>query len=77
MLTQGVPASEFRRKNCSASSNVLVKDFARWYYKSRAGRLAPDLTSSLLEYTEENFHAFQQITETDISDELRNGDYFA
>src|SRR2546421_3478702 len=36
---RGVPASECLRKNCPAPSNVLVKDFLRWYFKSRAGRL--------------------------------------
>jgi hypothetical protein len=29
--TKGVPASECLQKNYPASSNVLVKDFTRWY----------------------------------------------
>jgi hypothetical protein len=41
MSSKGVPASECLQKNCPVPSNVLVKDFARWYCKSRSGRLAP------------------------------------
>jgi hypothetical protein len=39
MSMQGVPASECLQKNCPAPSNVQVKEFARWYCKSRRGRL--------------------------------------
>ena len=35
MPNKGVPASECLQKNCLVPSNVLVKDFARWYCKSR------------------------------------------
>src|SRR5271168_4826597 len=41
MSIKGVPTSECLQENCPVPSNVLVKDLARWYCKSRAGRLAP------------------------------------
>src|SRR2546423_6570647 len=41
MSSKGVPASECLQKNCPVPNNVLVKDFARWYHKSRSGPLAP------------------------------------
>jgi len=42
MSTKDVPTSECLRKNSTLPSSVLVKDFARWYCKSRTGRLAPE-----------------------------------
>jgi hypothetical protein len=37
----GVPITECLGKNCPAPSNVLVKDFARWYFQSRREQLGP------------------------------------
>ena len=76
MSRKGVPASECLKKNCPVPSNVLVKDFARWYCKSRSGRLAsrPNL-KSVKNILKKFFAGFQRITETEISDELRNDVY--
>ena len=41
MSRQGVLASECLQKGCPPPSNMLIKKFARWYCKSRRGRLAP------------------------------------
>jgi hypothetical protein len=55
---------------------VLVKDFARCYYKSRFGRLAPKPNlKSVKNILKKFFAGFQRITETEISDELRNDVY--
>jgi len=71
MSSKGVPASECLQKNCPVPSNVLVKDFARWYCKSRSGRLAPKPNlKSVKNILKKFFAGFQRITETEISDEL-------
>jgi hypothetical protein len=64
MSSKDVPASK------------CLKDFARWYCKSRSGRLAlrPNL-KSVKNILKKFFAGFQRITETEISDELRNDVY--
>ena len=71
MLSKGVPASECLQKNCLVSSNVLVKDFARWYCKSRSSWLAlkPNLKSVQKNILKKFFAGFQRITKAEISDE--------
>ena len=76
MSSKGVPASECLQKNCPVPSNVLVKDFARWYWKSRSGRLAPKPNlKSVKNILKKFFAGFQRITETEIGDVLRNDVY--
>jgi hypothetical protein len=73
MSTKGVPASECLRNNPPPLlSNVLVKDFARWYCKSRTGHLAPEPNVKIVKNVLKKFFAgFQRITETEISDEYK------
>jgi hypothetical protein len=77
MSKMGVPASECLQRNNPAPSNVLVKEFARWYCKSRHGRLArqPNI-KSVQNILKKFFAGFQRVTETKINDELRNDVYF-
>src|ERR1700722_4262790 len=42
LSAQSIPASEFLREKCPVTSNITIKYFARWYCKSRSGRLAPE-----------------------------------
>ena len=77
MSIKGVPASECLRKNCPAPSNALVKDFARWYCRSRAGRLAPvPNIGSVRSILKGFFAGFHRLTGTEISEELRTDVYF-
>ena len=56
---------------------MLVKDFARWYCKSRTGRLAPEPNIKSVKNILKKFLAgFQRITETEISKEYRKDVYF-
>jgi hypothetical protein len=72
----GVPASERLQKNCPAFNNVLVKDFARWYCKSRRGQLAPvPNLKSVRSMLKKFFAGFERIIETEISNELRTDVY--
>ena len=43
----GVFVFEYLREGSSASSNVIIKEFVRWYCKSRSGRLGlePNIVS--------------------------------
>jgi hypothetical protein len=70
MSKKGVPASECLQKSCPAPNNVLVKDFARWYCKSRRSRLAPlPNLKSVRNILKKFFAGFERITETEISNE--------
>jgi hypothetical protein len=72
----GVPASECLQKNSPAPSNVFLKKFARWYHKSRRGRLAPKPNlKSVIIILKKFFAGFQRLIRTEISDELRKDIY--
>jgi hypothetical protein len=76
MSRKGIPASKCLKKNCPALNNVLIKDFARWYCKSRCGRLAPvPNLKSARNILKKFFAGFERITETEISNELRTDIY--
>lgn len=61
---------------CPVPSNVLVKDFARWYCSSRSGRIhkRPNLTT-VKNMLKKFFGGFVRVTGTDISDEYRRDVY--
>jgi hypothetical protein len=76
MSRKGVPASECLQKNCPAFNSVLVNDFARWYCKSRRGRLAPvPNLKSVRNVLKKFFAGFERIIETEISNEVRTDVY--
>ena|SRR2546423_86598 len=57
---------------------MFLKKFARWYCKSRRGRLAPMPNIKSVKTTLKRFFAgFQRVTGTEISDELRKDIYKA
>jgi hypothetical protein len=76
LSSQSIPASEFLREKCPVPSNATIKDFARWYCKSRSGRLTPEPNLvSVTNTLKKNFDDFEQVTEV-ISQKLRNDVYF-
>ncbi|KAF7511471.1 hypothetical protein GJ744_004660 [Endocarpon pusillum] len=72
MSHKGMSATECLHKGCPPPSNVFVKDFARWYYKSRQGQLdeLPNNTS-VRNTIKKFFGGFLRVTGTKIPDELR------
>jgi hypothetical protein len=75
--SQGIAASECLPKGCRPPSNVLLKDFARWYTKSLTGRLDPEPNDVSVRNTLKKFYSeFERVTGTAISQELRNDVYF-
>jgi len=72
----GVSASECLREGCPPPTNVTVKEFARWYCKSRPGRLNKEPTlASLDNVLQRFFKGFEQATGTPIGKEFRNDIY--
>ena len=67
MSIMEVPASECLSKNSLAPINVLKK-FARWYCKSRCGRLA---TNPNLKGVTNILEKFRRLPATHQDDELR------
>ena len=61
MSCKGISAAECLRENCPVPTNVTVKDFARWYCKSRRGRLGEVPNDTSVRNTVKNF--FQWIRE--------------
>jgi hypothetical protein len=76
MSRKGVSAADCLRENCPVPSNMTVKGFARWYCKSRRGRLeeVPNETS-VRNTTKKFFSGFERITKTKIPDGLRTDVY--
>ena len=72
MSRKGISAAECLRENCPIPSNVTVKDFARWYCKSRRGRLGEVPNDTSVRNTVKKFFSgFERITQTKIPDGLR------
>jgi hypothetical protein len=69
---KGFSAAEYLRENCPFPSNATVKDFARWYCKSRRGRLDKRLNDISVRNTMKKFFSgFEKVTRTKIPDGLR------
>jgi hypothetical protein len=76
MSRRGLPASECLQKDCPPPSNMLIKKFARWYCKSRRGRLAPVPSFKSVKAILKRFFAgFERVTGTEIRNELRRDVY--
>lgn len=72
MSRKGISAAECLRENCPVPNNVTVKDFARWYCKSRHGRLGSVPNDTSVRNTVKKFFSgFERITKTKIPDGLR------
>ena len=68
MSRKGVPAAECLREECPVPSNILVEDFARWYCKSRRGRLDDGSNKTPVRNTVKFFSGFERVTKTKIPD---------
>ena len=69
-------AAECLRENCPVPSNVTVKAFARWYCKSRRGRLGETPNDTSVRNTMKKFFSgFERVTSTKIPDGLRTDVY--
>ena len=76
MSAKGVPTSECLREGWTAPSNVTIKDFARWYRKSRSSLLAEVTLVSVNNTLKKFCSGFEPVTGMKISDELRTDFYF-
>jgi hypothetical protein len=72
MSRMGISAAECLRENCPVPNNVIVKDFARWYYKSRRGRLGERPNDISVRNTVKKFFSgFERIIKIKNLDGLR------
>jgi hypothetical protein len=75
--TKSVSASKYLREKCPAPNNVIFKNFAQQYCKSRSTRLVsePNLVS-VKNILKKLFNGFERITGTLINQELKDDVYF-
>ena len=76
MSNKGVTATECLYTGWAPPTNVIVKEFARWYCMSRSGRIEkrPNLTS-VKNLLKKLFSGFTRVTGTTLSDEFRTDIY--
>ena len=76
MANKSIPAAECLYKGCPAPSNVLVKDFTRWYCASRSGRLDKRPNLNIVQNMLKKFSgSFVRVTGTEIDDEYQKDIY--